>query len=102
LRRRRGGQVKVVEHEHERSALREPLEQRAYGPVNAVALMLKRNHVGVRPWRQRWKHVRKLGLHITVESSEPSRFEALKVLVERVDEHSERQVSLELRRRPRQ
>ncbi len=41
-----------------------------------------------------------LGANIVVERLEAPRRKPLHVLVERVDEHPERQVSLELRRRP--
>ena len=43
-----------------------------------------------------------LGERLLVQPAESVRLEPLRVFVERVDEHPERQVALELRRRPRE
>src|SRR5207249_23728 len=51
---------------------------------------------------QRWEDRRQLRPYVFVEGVEPSRIEPLNVVVDRVDEHPERQVALELGRAPRE
>jgi hypothetical protein len=90
--------VEVVQDEHERPGLREMLEQRPHRTVAAVALVLGRYRLAASQRRQRREDVRELRLYGAVERSEPARVQARDVLIQRVDEHRERQVVLELRR----
>ena len=92
--------VEIVEHEHQRPARRQSLEQLAHGAVAAVALVLERCLTGRLESRERWKDERQLGADVVVECLEAMRREPRDVLVERVDEHPERQIPLELRCRP--
>jgi hypothetical protein len=92
--------VEVVEHEHEWLGRGESFEQLAHRPVAAVALVLKRSAAGRREPRQRGKDVRELGTNVVFECLEAARLKPLDVLVERVDEHPEGQISLKLRCRP--
>jgi hypothetical protein len=94
--------VQVVEHEHERPRRCEPLEQRAHGAVAAVALVLERQLSPLCECRERRKDVGQLRAHVVGQGREARRIDALDVVVERIDEHGERQVALELRRRPAQ
>ena len=71
------------------------------GAVAAIALVLERHLTAARKRRQRRKDVRELGLDVIVEHRDRFRFQALHVLFQRIHEDRERQVSLELRRRPR-
>src|SRR5215211_5968660 len=65
----------------------------------AIALVLERDlALGERP--QRREDVPKLRSNLVVERGEPLWVQAAEVLVERIDENGERQVVLELRRRP--
>jgi hypothetical protein len=66
----------------------------------AIALVLERDLavVGERP--QRREDMRELRSNLVVEGGEPLRLQAAEVLIERIDEDGERQVVLELRRRP--
>jgi hypothetical protein len=92
------GPVQVVETEHDRLERGESLEQRAHRPVAAIALVLQR-HGGSRLQREeRREDVRKLSAHVVVEGVEAARVEPAHVLVDRVHEHGERQVALELGR----
>ena len=91
--------MQVVEHEHERRPLGELLQQRPDGAVHAMALGLRRLG-GER--RERGEHVREAGPRLGSELLEAVRRQPVHVLVERVDEHAERQVGLELGRRARE
>jgi hypothetical protein len=91
--------VQVVEHEHEGLCRSELLEQRAHGTVAAIALVLERHLAAARERRQRREDVRELRSNVVVEDGEPIRAEPSHVLVERIHEHRERQVALELGRR---
>jgi hypothetical protein len=91
------GPVKVVQNEHERSRLRELFEQRTHRSVRAVALVLQCDVCRARERRQGGEDVPEIGEHIPVEDVKPVRLEALHVLVDRVDQHGERQVALQLR-----
>ena len=90
--------VEVVEHEHERPRLREELEERTHRSVRAIALVLQCDDVRGREPRQRGEDVCELGQYVLVQMPQATRIEPAQVLVERVDEHRERKVSLELRR----
>jgi hypothetical protein len=92
--------VDVVEHEHERPRLREQLEQRAHSAMAAIALVLERHRTSDSEPRQRGQDVSELRLHVVVERGEQARVEPLDVLVQRMHEDGERQLALELRRRP--
>jgi hypothetical protein len=65
--------------------------------VTAVALVLERRLTGWPEPRECGKYERQLGTNIVVECLEATRLEPRNVLVERVDEHPEGQVSLKLR-----
>ena len=88
----------VIEHEHERRAGGDALEQLAHGPVGAVALVLQRRTGCGLLARHRREHQLELGAHLAVERAQAARLQARDELVERVDEDPERQVGLELRR----
>ena len=100
LDRRRVRPVEIVEEEHQWRGRRQPLEELANRPVTAVALVLERRP-GRRPEPgECGQNDRQLGSDVVVERIEAARLEPRHVLVERIDEHPERQVSLELRGRP--
>ncbi len=89
--------MQIVEHQHEGPGPRKALEQLTHRAMSAVALVLERSSgTGIEP-RQRGKDVRQLGPNVLVECLEAKRLEALNVLLERIDEQPERQISLELR-----
>ena len=92
--------VEIVEHEHQRPARRQSLEQLAHRPVSAIALVLERCLSGRREPSERGKDERQLGTNIIVECLEATRLKPRDVLVERVHEHPEGQVALKLRCRP--
>jgi hypothetical protein len=94
--------VEVVKDEDQRQGLREMLQQRPHRTVAAVALVLGRYLVAASQRRQRRENVRELSLDSVTEYGEPARLQARDVLIQRIDEHRERQVVLELRRRPGQ
>ncbi len=96
------GPVEVVEDEDERLRAREELEQLPDGAVASIPLVLDPRAGSVAERRQRREHLSELTPDVVVEPAEPARLEALQVLVERVDEHPERQVTLELGGRARQ
>jgi hypothetical protein len=102
LDRSRIAPVQVIEHQHERLAARQQLQQRAHGAMAAVALVLRRDLPSRRQRRQRREDRRQLRPHAILEIIEPPRVQRLEVLVERIDEDPERQVLLQLRRGPRQ
>src|SRR5262249_20806097 len=70
--------------------------------VAAVALVLDGDHATRRERRQRGKDVGELCLDVDVECGDQVRVDAPGVLVQRVHEDGERQLSLELRRRARE
>jgi hypothetical protein len=92
--------VEIVEHQHERRGRRESLEQLAHSAISAIPLVQGHSSAGCLEPCQRGKHVRELATNVVVHRLEATRRKPLDVLVERVDEHPERQVSLELRCRP--
>ena len=91
--------MEVVEHQHQRRGRSESLEQLAHRAVGSIALVLEHGDARCLEPSQRGKHVRELATDVVVEGLETRRRKALDVLVERVDEHPERQVSFELRGR---
>ncbi len=100
LDRRRVRPVEIVEEQHQWRGRRQALEQLAHRPVTAVALVLERRP-GRRPEPgECGQNERQLGSDVVVERLEAARLEPRHVLVERIDEHPEGQVSLELRGRP--
>ena len=92
--------MQVVEHEHERLLRREQLQQLAHRAMAAVALVLERHLAPAGERRQRREDERQLSPHLVVQRVEPVGREPFRVLLDRVHEHPERHVSLELRRRP--
>ena len=87
--------MQVVEEQDERLALRQRLQQAPHSAMGAVALDLE--PTARRPSRrQRGQHERELRPHVLVHAVQAARLEAAHVLVERIDEHAERQVALEL------
>jgi len=100
LGRSRVSPVEIIEHEHERRSRRESLEQLAHHAVSAIPLVLEHRSAGCLERCQRGKHVRELAADVVIEGLEATRRKPLDVLVERVDEHPERQIALELRCRP--
>jgi hypothetical protein len=92
--------VKIVEHEHQRPARRQSLEQLAHRAVTSVALVRERCLTGWLEPREGGKDERQLATNIVVECLEATRLEPRDVLVECVDEHPEGQISLKLRCRP--
>ena len=98
LDRRRVGPVEVVEDDGGRPG-GERLEQRAHRAVRAVALALQGLSPVAPERRQGGEHAGELGEHVVAEALEPAWLQALDVRVDRVDEHAEGQVALELRGR---
>ena len=94
------GPVEVVEHEHERSGRGESFEQLAHRAMASVALVLEHSCAVCREPRERRKDVSELGTNVVSKCLEATRLKPLDVLVKRIDEHPEGQVSLELRCRP--
>ena len=90
----------IIEHEHQWPRLGEPLEELTDRAMAAIALVLERDLAAVGERPQRREDVRELRLNLVVEGGEPLRVQAADVLIERIDEDGERQVVLELRRRP--
>ena len=97
LHRRLIAPVQVVEHQHDRLAAREQLQQRPHRAMAAVALVLRGHVAALGQHRQRREHRRQLRADTVLEIVQQPRLQALQVLVERVDEHPERQILLELR-----
>ena len=94
--------MEIVEDEHERPLSRKPLEQFADRAVAAVALMPDNAVTLGRESQERRKHARQSRSDIVTERFEALRLDASQMLVERIDDHRERQVALELGRRSRQ
>ena len=90
--------MEVVQHEDEWPRLCEVLEQRAHRTVTAIALMLERHLARSRERRKRREDLRELRAHVLVQAGQATRIEPPQILVERIHEDRERQVSLELRR----
>ena len=79
------------------------LEQRAHGAMAAIALVLRRHlPVPTASTDSDGNTVASSARTRVLEVVEPLRLQPLEVLVERVDEHPEREILLQLRRRPRQ
>ena len=91
------GPVQVVEEKHERLGTCKRFEQPANRAMRAVAV------TGARPvdTRQRREDLGELGERVLVEVGELVRRQALQVLVQRIDEHGEGQLALELGCAPR-
>jgi hypothetical protein len=98
LHRRGVRPVDVVEHEHDRAAHRQPLEQLPHRAMGPVALVLYDGGAVGGQVRERRHHVRQLAAHLHGQRRHELRVDAGEVLVERVDEHPEREVLLELGR----
>src|SRR5918995_4339388 len=93
--------MEVIEHEDER--LRgQRLKQDPNSSVDAIPLVLQRLAAAAAETRQRGKQASQLNPHLFLEALEPPRLEALQVLVHRVHEHPERQITLQLGSRARQ
>ena len=92
--------MEVIENEHERLGRREQLEQLPDGAVSAVALVLESRPITVASERgKRGKDAGELRTDVPVQGIETVRLESLDVLVERVHEDPERQITLEFRGR---
>jgi hypothetical protein len=91
--------VEVVKDQDQRLGLGEVIQQRPDGAVAAVALVLGGDLAAGGQRGQGGEDVCELGLDGAVEGGEPAGFQAGEVFIQRVDEHRERQVVLELRRR---
>ena len=91
--------MEVVEDEHERLRRCQPFEQLSHGSVDPVALALESDGVGASEVRKRREDPRELRPHLLGEVAEATRLGALHVLVERLDEHPEGDVALEVRGR---
>jgi hypothetical protein len=92
----------VVEHQDQRLRQREQLEQVAYGAMRSEAFVLDSGPyaggMGVKG-REDVAELRAIGL---VQRGQAAELQSLEVLVERIDEDPERELTLELRRAPRQ
>ena len=66
----------------------------------SVALVLEHSCAVCREPRERRKDVSELGTNVVFKCLEATRLKPLDVLVKRIDEHPEGQISLELRCRP--
>ena len=94
--------MQVVEHQYERLRHREQLEQLAYGAMRSEAFVPEsRPHAGcmVIEGGEDVAELRAIGL---VQRGQAAGIQSLEVVVERIDEDPERQLTLELRRAPRQ
>ena len=96
LDRGRVGPVEVIEHEDERPRVCQMLQKRAYRTVAAIALVLECHAACAHECRQRRKDVHELRANVVVQTGQAARIEPTQVLVERIHEHRERQISLEL------
>ena len=96
------GPVQVVEHDHDRAARGEALEQGTHRAVGTEALVLHAGHR--RPLRagERREHAGQLAEAVADEALDARLAERGDGAVERVDPHSERQLALELGRAARQ
>jgi hypothetical protein len=96
LDRRRVRPVQVVEHEHERLPARKDVQQLAHRAMTAVALALESSVPACIRGEERGEDERELRTRLVGEPARPLRLEPFDVLLERVDEHPERHVALEL------
>jgi hypothetical protein len=88
--------VDVVEHDHHRSDRGQPFEQFPYGAMTAVTLVNEyRRAAGGAPGQSR-KDPAELHADVVVQRREATGLEPPQVVLERVDEHPERQIALEL------
>ena len=90
------GPVGVVERQHQWPARRQRLQQAPHRVMGAVALVAEDGGPAGRGGRQGGEHVRQLCAVLVVEGCEQARVEPVDVLVERVHEDPEGQVTLEL------
>jgi hypothetical protein len=90
--------VQVVEDEHERPLVGDQLEEPAHRAVRAVALIGERGDAGRRPHRR--QQLAELALELVVPPVVLGERVRGDVGVERVDEDAERDLLLELGRRP--
>ena len=93
--------MQIVEQEQDRCGLRKPCEQGGHRAVAPVALMRCRRATG-RERGERREHPAELRSDVLVQGGKHTRIESLDVFLERVDEHPERQVTLQLRCGPAQ
>ena len=90
-------QCRSSSDEQQRAADGEPVEQLLHRAVRAVALGLERA-LGHSRAVERGEDRRQLGEPLAARALQPAVVEPGEVVVERVDEHAERQLALELRR----
>ena len=93
--------MQVVEHKHYGGGRRKPCEQGGHRAVAPVALVGCRRATR-RERGERREHPAELCSDVLVQRGEHARIECLDVFLERIDEHPERQVALELRCGPAQ
>ena len=91
--------MEVVQDEHQRLGGRQSLQELSHGAVDPVALALQSRRVAASEVGERREHPRELRPHLVRQVAEATRLDALDVLVERVDEHPEGDVALEVGRR---
>jgi hypothetical protein len=94
--------VHVVEHQYERLRHREQLEQPAYGAMRSEALVVQSRPQAGCMRVEGGEDVSELRALDLVQRGQPAGIQSLEVLVERIHEDPERQLTLELRRAPPQ
>ena len=91
--------VDVVEHEHQRLVCGEPLQQQAHRSMAAKALTGQRRCC---PALHGGQYLAQLREHVSSERRKEPRLAPAEILVERIDEHPEGDVAVELRTGARQ
>ena len=88
--------VNVIENEDQGLGGSQPFEQLTNGAVGPVTLVLKAHGGATAEAGQRREHLGELGADLLVEGVQTPRFDALDVLVERVDEDPEGEIAFEV------
>ena len=89
--------MNVVEHQYERLRIRKMFEQCLHRAMTAEALVLERRLATGQLRRHRRQHVCERGMCVVIKSRQPLGLQPLHVLVDRIHEHGEGHVALELR-----
>ena len=92
--------MEVVEHEYERLRLRQKLKESSNRAVAVVALLLRSCLANAGEGPERREDMPELRLDLAVQFGKAVWLQAGDVLVQRINEDRERQVTLELRRGP--
>ena len=92
----------VVEQQHQRLDRGQPFEQLTHGAMGPVALVNQRRPSVAGQPSERRKDTTELDANVVVQLRQATRLEAPDELLDRVDEHPERQIAFQLGRRTRQ